>query len=159
MAFWLVKSEPSVYSIADLERDGATGWDGVRNHVAKNHLRSMKVGDRLLFYHSNADPPGVAGTATVRREAYPDPTQFDPDDDHHDPKATPERPLWWQVDVAFASRFPRLVSLDELKEAPELEGMLLTSGKASRLSVQPVEERHYEAIVRRGEAKGPSTKP
>lgn len=147
---WLMKSEPSVYSIDDLKRDGATPWTGVRNFVARNHMRDMAVGDLVLFYHSNADPSGVAGVGKVVKAAYPDPTQFDPKDEYFEPKATREKPYWYLVDVGFGRRFKRFVPLDELKEAPELSGMLLTSGKASRLSVQPVDKAHFDAVVRLG---------
>ena len=145
-----MKSEPSVYSIDDLECDGSTPWTGVRNFVARNHMREMAVGDLVLFYHSNADPSGVAGVGKVVKAAYPDPTQFDPKDEYFEPKATREKPYWYLVDVGFSRRFKRFVPLDELKDAPELSGMLLTSGKASRLSVQAVDKEHFEAVVRRG---------
>ena len=147
---WLMKSEPETFSINDLKRVKRTAWDGVRNYVARNHMRAMAVGDLVLFYHSNAEPPGVAGVAKVVRTAYPDPTAFDPKDHHFDPKSNPENPTWDLVDVAFVSRFKRFVPLDDLKSAKALSGMLLTSGKASRLSVQPVDKRHFDAIVRMG---------
>jgi predicted RNA-binding protein with PUA-like domain len=148
-----MKSEPSVYSIDDLARDGSTPWTGVRNFVARNHMRDMAVGDLVLFYHSNADPSGVAGVGKVVKAAYPDPTQFDPKDEYFEPKATREKPYWYLVDVGFGRRFRRFVPLDELKEAPELSGMLLTSGKASRLSVQPVDKAHFDAVVLRGSGR------
>ena len=147
---WLMKSEPEAYSIDDLKRDKKTAWTGVRNYVARNHMRSMAVGDLVLFYHSNADPSGVAGVAKVVRTAYPDPTQFDPKDSHFEPKATPEKPYWYLVDVGFVKKLKRFVSLEELKEAEELSGMLLTSGKAARLSVQPVDKGHFDAVVKMG---------
>jgi predicted RNA-binding protein with PUA-like domain len=131
-----MKTEPESYSIQDLERDGRTGWDGVRNYQARNSMQAMKVGDKVLVYHSNAKPSGVAGLAKVVRTAYPDPTAFDRRDHHFDPKSNPETPTWFQV-----------VSLDELKAAPKLSGLLLTSGKAMRLSVQPVDKAHFDAIV------------
>lgn len=152
--YWLVKSEPGVYSIDDLERDGRTGWDGVRNYQARNFMRDeMKEGDGVLFYHSGANPPGVAGLAKVVGEPYPDPTQFDPKDPHHDPKSKREDPRWLQVDVAFDRKLPRLVPIAELKENPALEGMPVVQ-RGQRLSVQPVEKAHFDEVVRM--AKRPS---
>jgi len=148
---WLVKSEPSAYSIDRLAKDKRTGWDGVRNFVARNHMRAMQVGDRLLFYHSNAEPSGVVGVAEVVGLAHTDPTQFDAEDSHYDPDSNPENPRWDMVDVGFVRKLPRIVPLDELKAAPQLVGMLLTSGKAARLSVQPVDAKHFAAIVKMAE--------
>jgi predicted RNA-binding protein with PUA-like domain len=149
---WLLKSEPDVYSIHDLGRDGVTSWEGVRNYQARNFLRDdAKPGDRVLFYHSNADPPGVAGLATVARAGYPDPTARDPKGDYFDPKASDEDPRWFMIDVAFAEAFPALVSLDDLRAGPGLEKMLVIN--KSRLSVQPVTDEEYEIVVRLGRAK------
>lgn len=145
-----MKSEPEVYSIDDLERDGTTDWTGVRNFKARNHMREMQVGDRVLFYHSNADPPGVAGIAEVSRLAHPDRLQFDPKSDYFEPKATKEKPYWSCPDVRFVAKFPRFVPLEELREDAKLQGMLLTSGKASRLSVQPVDKAHFDRVVALG---------
>ncbi|HSH45608.1 MAG TPA: EVE domain-containing protein [Longimicrobiales bacterium] len=146
MRYWLMKSEPDVYSIDDLERDGTTHWDGVRNHQAKNFMRDdMAVGDRVLYYHSNAKPPGVAGVAEVVRAGYPDHTAQDPDSKYYDPRATPEAPRWFMVDIAFVEKLPRFVSLEELKGDPALDDMLVTS--RSRLSVQPVEEHHFRHVL------------
>lgn len=142
---WLMKSEPGAYSIDDLERDGTTCWDGVRNYQARNLMREMKEGDAVLFYHSNANPPGVVGIARVSREAYPDPTSWDPNGRYFDPKSSPEAPRWWMVDIAFVEKLPRTVPLSELKADPALEEMLVT-GK-SRLSVQPVEQPHFDWVV------------
>jgi len=147
-----MKSEPDVYSIDDLRRDGTTCWDGVRNYQARNFLRGMRVGDLALFYHSNAKPPGVAGVCRVVREAYPDPTAWDPSDGHYDPRSTPGRPLWDMVDVAFEEAFAAPVPLEALKAEPRLQGMVLLSGKAMRLSVQPVAKQHFDRIVRLGRA-------
>jgi len=142
--FWLMKSEPSVFSIEDLKRVKITGWDGVRNYQARNFMKEMKVGDGVLFYHSNADPAGIAGTAEVAREAYPDPTQFDAKDSHYDPKSTREAPRWQQVDVRFVKAFPRLLPLQELRTMAALKDMVvLTPG---RLSVQPVTAPQWDAI-------------
>ncbi len=146
---WLVKSEPETFSIDDLAKKKVAGWDGVRNYQARNFMKDMRVGDKVLFYHSNAAPPGVAGLAEVARTAYPDPTQFDPKSDHHDPKAAPNAPIWFQVDVRFARKFPRFLSLDELRGIPELADMLLF--RRSRLSVQPVTDAQFKAIVAHAE--------
>ena len=145
---WLMKSEPDVFSIDDLESKKTGGWDGVRNYQARNFMKDMAVGDKVLFYHSNALPPGVAGTAEVCRTAYPDPTQFDKKDGHYDPKAAPDKPIWFQVDLRFASRFPHFISLDELRGMPEIADMMLF--KRSRLSVQPVTPRQWKIITKRG---------
>ena len=148
MQYWLMKSEPGDYSIDDLESDGTTYWDGVRNYQARNLMRDeMAVGDRVLFYHSNAKPPAVVGLAEVARTAYPDHTQFDPDDSHFDPKSDPDNPRWIMVDVKFVEKLPREVGLPELKEYSELEDMVLLN--RSRLSVQPVTKKHFDFIVAR----------
>jgi predicted RNA-binding protein with PUA-like domain len=145
-AFWLIKSEPGAYSIADLERDGTTGWEGVRNYQARNSMRDdMRPGDGVLFYHSNADPAGVAGIARVRRAGHPDPTARDPESPYHDPKANDEDPRWYQVEVAFERRFPELIPLGKLRDTPGLEGMPLLN--RSRLSVQPVTEAEWRVIT------------
>ena len=147
---WLMKSEEDVYSIDDLERDGTTYWDGIRNYEARNIMRDrMKSGDLVLYYHSNARPPGVVGVARVVKEAYPDPTQFDPKSPYHDEKATKDEPRWWLVDVEFVEKFPRMVSLSEIKELPDLQEMVLV--KRARLSVQPVEEREFEIVRKLGQ--------
>ena len=148
---WLMKSEPSVYSIDHLERDGQTSWEGVRNFQARNFIRDdMRVCDRVLFYHSNANPAGVAGLARIARAAYPDPAARDPKSDYFDPRASDEDPRWFMVDVAFEERFPAFVSLDTLRETPGLEKMLVIN--RSRLSVQPVTEEEFEIVVRLGRA-------
>ncbi len=148
---WLMKSEPGSYSLDDLERDGSTCWEGVRNYQARNLMREMKTGDLVLFYHSNANPPGAAGLAQVEREAYPDHFSWDPDCRYFDPKSSPEEPRWWMVDLRFVERFDRFVPLAELKADPTLGGMLVTS--RSRLSVQPVEAVDFETVVRLGEER------
>lgn len=145
---WLMKSEPDVYSIADLKRDGSTCWEGVRNYQARNLMRDMQAGDRVLFYHSNAKPPGVVGLARVSREAYPDHFSWEEGHKYFDPKSTADDPRWWMVDVEYVDTLPRLVSLDELKSEPGLEDMVVT--KRSRLSVQPVSDEEYEIVVRMG---------
>jgi len=143
---WLVKTEPGSFSIDDLARVGVEPWDGVRNYQARNLMRDgMKVGDEILVYHSNADPPGVAGIAEVASGPYPDPTQFDPGSKYFDPTSDPSDPRWVLVDVRFVEKFPRLVPLPELRTRPELAGMVLLT--RSRLSVQPVEPAHFDAVV------------
>jgi predicted RNA-binding protein with PUA-like domain len=147
MRYWLMKSEPDVYSIDDLARDGTTCWNSVRNYQARNFMRDrMRVGDQVLFYHSNANPPGVAGLAGVARAAYPDHTALDPRDPYYDPRATAEEPRWYMVDVSFVEKFPEPVPLERLKATKALRGMLVTT--SSRLSVQPVEPKHFRAVLR-----------
>jgi len=145
---WLMKSEPDVYSIDDLKRDGSTCWEGVRNYQARNLMREMEVGDAVLFYHSNANPPGVAGLARVARTAYPDHFSWDPNHKYFDPKSTADEPRWWMVDVEYVDTLPHLVALDQLKTEPALGDMVVT--KRSRLSVQPVRQAEYDIVVRMG---------
>jgi predicted RNA-binding protein with PUA-like domain len=155
MQHWLMKSEPGDYSIDDLERDAKTYWDGVRNYQARNLMRDrMEIGDRVLFYHSNAKPPGVVGVAEVVSEAYPDHTQFDPRDPHFDAKSDPENPRWMMVDVEFVEKLPRIVGLPELRTYPELAEMVLLN--RSRLSVQPVGEDEFAFIVARSREVAPA---
>lgn len=148
MAYWLMKSEPDVFSYDDLVRVKREGWDGIRNYQARNFLREMRKGDRVVFYHSNATPPGVAGIARVVKEAEPDPTQFDPTSKYHDPASDPADPRWDWVTVAPVKKL-RFIPLDELRTMPELaECRLLARG--NRLSVIPLTEDEFEAIVARG---------
>lgn len=149
MATWLAKSEPEVYSIDDLARDGATGWEGIRNYQARNHLRAMKVGDRVLFYHSNGEPPGVAGIAVVRKEHFPDPTQYDRDSAYFDAGSKPDDPRWSSVELRFVEKFAHFVPIGVLREDPALDGLEVTR-KGSRLSLHPVSEAHYNRIVALG---------
>jgi predicted RNA-binding protein with PUA-like domain len=145
---WLCKTEPDVYSIADLERDGVTGWEGVRNYQARNFMRDgMQPGDHVLIYHSNADPPGVAGIATVKGPARPDPTQFDRRSEYHDPASTTDEPRWMMRDLAFAKRFPAPVTLDALRSCKALAGMAMLR-KGNRLSVTPVTKAEFDAVVK-----------
>ena len=145
--YWLVKSEPDVYSIDDLQRDGHTMWDGVRNYQARNLMRDdMQVGDGVLFYHSRVKPMCVAGTAKVTRAGYPDPTQFDPKSKYFDPKSSPEAPRWQLVDVRAIAPVGRFVSLKELREDPLLEDLELLR-RGNRLSVQGVEETQWTHIL------------
>ena len=148
MRHWLCKSEPDVYSIGDLERDGSTGWDGVRNYQARNFMRdSMRPGDRVLFWHSNAEPAGVAGVAKVAGAARPDPTQFDRRSAYFDPASDPDDPTWMMVDIAFMSRFREVVSIERLRAEPALAGMLALK-RGNRLSVTPVTPDEFEAVMR-----------
>ncbi|MDX2024641.1 MAG: EVE domain-containing protein [Deltaproteobacteria bacterium] len=157
MAAWLMKSEPEVFSIDDLAKAKTTFWDGVRNYQARNLMRDdMKPGDLVLFYHSNAKPPGVAGVAEVIKAARPDPSQFDATSEKFDPGATPAEPRWFGVDIKFRSKFATPVSLDTIKATPALANMVLV--KRSRLSVQPVTDAEFKAIEKLGgSAKRAST--
>ena len=150
--YWLVKSEPDVYSIDDLRRDKRTAWNGVRNYQARNHMRAMKKGELVLFYHSSTDPTGVAGVAKVVKEAYPDPTQFDPKSEYHDPKSRKDEPRWWLVDVGFVKRFAATVPLAAIKADKRLADMVLVNN--SRLSVQPVTEKEYARVLDLSEGSG-----
>lgn len=153
MKLWLMKSEPDVFSIDDLARDRRTTWEGVRNYQARNSMRDdMKVGDLVLYYHSNADPPGIAGIARVVKEAYPDPTQFDPKSEYHDAGSKKDDPRWLMVDVEFVEKLPAVVSLEALKGDPALDGMLVIR-KGQRLSVQPVEKKHFARVLKLAGAK------
>ena len=148
--YWLVKSEPSVYSIDDLKKDKVTYWDGVRNFQARNFMRDrMKKGDWVLFYHSNAEPPGVAGIAKVHKEGYPDFTSWDKKDKHFDPKSSEQKPLWFMVDLEFYSKFKQFVPLEALKANAKLKDMMVVK-PAVRLSVQPVSQEHFEAVLKMG---------
>jgi predicted RNA-binding protein with PUA-like domain len=150
MNHWLMKSEPDVYGFEDLLRDGRTHWDGVRNYQARNLMRDrMKQGDRVLFYHSNAVPPGVAGVAEVVREGYPDPSQFDPGDAHFDPQSKLAEPRWICVDVAPVAPLPRLVALEDLRGNPKLAGMGVLQ-RGNRLSVLPVSAAEFREVLRMG---------
>jgi len=144
-----MKTEPDVFGIDDLARKRVEKWDGVRSFQARNHMQAMKVGDQVLFYHSSADPPGVAGLARVCRAAYPDFTSWDPKSKYYDEKSSPESPRWSMVDVEFVEKFPHFISLDELRHTPGLEGMLVLR-RGMRLSVQPVSAPHFKLICRIG---------
>lgn len=143
-----MKSEPDEFGIDDLERVQQEPWDGVRNYQARNFMRDqMRIGDGVFFYHSNCDVPGIVGLATVATESYPDPTAFDSDDKHFDPKSDPENPRWYLVDVKFERKLKRTLSLRELKEhADELEGFRLIA-RGNRLSVMPVEKAHWDYVL------------
>ena len=153
--FWLLKSEPETFSIQDLGKlpQKTTFWDGVRNFQARNMLRDqVQIGDGVIFYHSSADPPVVAGTAIVVRAGSPDPSQFDKEDDHHDPKSTREEPLWYGVHIKLDKIFKRPLPLEELRAIPGLKDMVLLQ-KGSRLSVQPVTFDEWHIITALGAKK------
>ena len=148
--YWLMKCEPAAYTIDDLARDGATGWEGVRNYQARNFMRDqMQVGDGVLFYASNADPSGVTGLAQIARAGYPDPFAFEKGHDYFDEASRPDAPTWYTVDVKFVERFPEIVPLETLKRTRGLEDMMVTK-KGSRLSVQPVTKAEYDIVVKLG---------
>jgi len=149
-ARWLMKSEPDVYAFADLVRDGRTHWDGVRNYQARNMMRdAMAVGDLVLYYHSNTNPPHVAGVARVCKEGYPDHTALDPASHYHDPKATPENPRWVMVDIEPVVELPQPVALSDIKNDPSFEGMPLIQ-RGQRLSIQTVDEHHFRRVLELG---------
>ena len=155
MQYWLIKSEPDVFSIRDLAkaRNKTTHWEGVRNYQARNFLRAMQRGDRALFYHSNAAPSAVAGVVEIVREAYPDPAAWDKKSDYHDPKASPENPIWSMVDVKLVEIFPRQIPLEELRGSKALAGMELLR-RGSRLSVHPVTPAQFSTIEKLAHRKG-----
>src|SRR6266581_4502497 len=149
--YWLMKTEPLSFSFEDLmkAKNSTNHWDGVRNYQARNYMREMRVGDRVLFHHSNYDPPGVVGLAEVVREAYPDHTKFDPGNIHYDPKATREKPIWDMVNLRAIKPLRKPVSLDVMRKTKGLEKMVLLR-RGSRLSVQPVSANEWEIIVKLG---------
>lgn len=148
MKYWLIKSEPDVFGIDDLKKAKREPWNGIRNYQARNFMRDeMEIGDLALFYHSNAKPPGVVGIAEVAGEPYPDNLQFDEKSNYHDPKSNPDDPRWVMVDFNFVEKFPRMVSLDELKAEKALEGMLVTQ-RGTRLSITPVSKKHFDKVCR-----------
>lgn len=149
--YWLMKSEPDCYSILDLQRDNVDMWDGTRNYQVRNMMRDqMKVGDQALFYHSNAkQETGVVGVMEIVKEAYPDPTQFDPQSEHPDPKSDPANPRWLCVDVQYKHIFSEPVTLLELKIDPAFTGMPVIQ-KGNRLSVMPISKKHFDRVVKLG---------
>ena len=146
--YWLVKSEPESFSWEDLWKapKRTTHWDGVRNYQARNHLRAMRKGDQVFFYHSSADPTAIIGVCEVVRDAYPDHTQFDRKDDHYDPKSKQDDPRWFMVDLRALEPLPRPVTLSELRDTKGLERMTLLQ-KGSRLSVQPVSPEEWQIVL------------
>lgn len=142
-----MKSEPDCYGIDDLGREGVGMWEGCRNYTVRNFLRdSMEVGDRAFFYHSNASPTGIAGWMEIASEAYPDPTQFDPDSEYYDPKSAPENPRWFVRDVRFREKFSQIVPLAQLKATPGLEDMAVTK-KGQMLSITPVSDAEWDIVM------------
>ena len=148
MAYWLLKTEPESFGYDDLVRAKREGWDGIRNYQARIFLRQMQRGDQVIIYHSNAKPPGAAGIAKIVGTAEPDPTQFDPESKYYDPASDPSDPRWDWVTVAPVRKL-RFVSLDELRAMPELESSRLLA-RGNRLSVIPLAEHEFDAIVRAG---------
>lgn len=152
--YWLMKCEPEAYTIDDLQRDGVTTWEGVRNFQARNSMRDdMKPGDGVLFYASNAEPSGVTGVAEIARGGYPDPYAFEQGHKYFDPKSDPENPTWMMVDIRFVEKFPDIVPLAVLKETPGLQDMMVTQ-KGSRLSVQPVTKKEFDVVLKLGRQGG-----
>ncbi len=148
LQYWLIKSEADAYSIDDLQRDGVTPWDGVRNYQARNYMRDdMRVGDLALYYHSNAKPSGVAGIARVASKPYSDATQFDKKSKYYDEKSSTDEPRWVLVDFEFVEKFDEIVGLPDLKANPSLEGMLVLQ-RGQRLSIMPVEKQHLEEVCK-----------
>ena len=148
--YWLVKSEPDVFSYDDLVASPkqTTFWNGVRAYAARNHMQAMKKGDLVFFYHSNTSPSAIVGVAEVVREAYPDHTQFDAKSDYYEPKATAEKPMWFMVDIKAVEKLDRPVTLDEIKKTKGLDKMALV--RIGRLSVSPVTESEYKIIRQLG---------
>lgn len=144
MSFWLLKSEPEAFSIDDLARVKVSPWDGVRNYAARNNLRAMKKGDRAFFYHSSVVPSAIVGEIAIVKEAYPDPTQFDPKNAHYDADSSPGAPRWSLVDVKFVRKFAHPLTLPEIKKQPGLKNMALL--KYGRLSVQPVTAAEWALV-------------
>jgi predicted RNA-binding protein with PUA-like domain len=149
-----MKTEPDVFSIDTLQKMKRAPWDGVRNFQARNFMKTdMKVGDQILFYHSSTTPPGVAGLARVSKEAFPDHTSWEKKSPYYDPRSTPDKPLWFMVEVEFVEKFPHYVTLDEIRGNPRLQKMLVLR-RGMRLSIQPVGKEEFGVIV----AKGRSTR-
>lgn len=147
MGYWLFKSEPDAYSVDDLERDKVEPWDGIRNYQVRNMIRDdMRVGDQAFFYHSSCKVPAIVGIMTIASEAYPDPTQFDPDSKYYDEKSVKEDPRWLLVDVEFGRQLKRPITLSELKSHPGLAEFRLTQ-RGNRLSIFPVDEEHWKLIL------------
>ena len=149
MNYWLMKSEPSEFGIDDLfnRPEQTEHWDGVRNYQARNMMRDdMKQGDRVFFYHSNCETPGIVGIMEVAREGYPDYLAFDPNDKHYDPKSDPDNPRWFMVDVKFVKKLSRTITLKELKQCPQLEALALLR-RGNRLSIMPVSPQQWDFIL------------
>lgn len=148
MRYWLMKSEPDVFSIDHLKKDKTTWWEGVRNYQARNFMNEMKPGDQVLFYHSNATPSGIAGLAEVSKDAVPDKQQFDKKSEYYDPKATKEKPIWFCVEIKYKNNFKKFISLEDIKHDPACSEMVLI--KRGRLSVQPVTKTEFDHLCKLG---------
>lgn len=156
--YWLIKSEPGAFSIDDLQRDGFTDWEGVRNFQARNMMRDeMKPGDLALFYHSGIKPPGVAGICRICETDKPDPSQWDPSSDYYDKRAKPDKPIWRMIEIEFVEKFQQLFSLPSIKAIPELSELAILR-KGNRLSITPIKQEHFNLIcdVARQETPQPS---
>jgi len=152
MQYWLIKSEPEVFSIDDLKKVKREPWNGVRNYQARNFMwKDMQPGDLALFYHSNAKPSGVVGIAKVAGKPYPDPSQFDNRSEYHDPKSSPDNPRWWLVDFSFVKKFREMLPLEALKADKQLSEMMVCQ-KGTRLSINPVAEKHFKRVLKLAEA-------
>lgn len=151
MNYWLFKTEPGCFSIDDLKKSGVEHWDGIRNYQARNMLRDdIKKGDKVIFYHSSCKVPAAVGAAAVVKEGYPDFTAWDKKSEHPDEKSTPEKPIWYMVDIAFKKKFKKEISLQDMRTMPELADMrLLQTG--NRLSLFPISKKHFETITKLGE--------
>ncbi len=150
MNYWLMKSEPGTFGIDDLAKakNRTTGWDGVRNYQARNFMREMKKGDLAFFYHSSCDIPGIAGLVKIVKEAYPDRSAFDAKDDHYDAQSDPENPRWYAVDVQLEKKFPRVITLEELRshQNGKLKNMIVLK-RGNRLSITPVTKSEFDFIA------------
>lgn len=149
MKYWLIKSEPSCYSIGDFKKDKITSWSGIRNYQARNFMKDMKLGDLAIFYHSGANPPAAVGIAEVTMAAHPDITALDKKDEHFDPKSTKENPIWYMVDFRYVETFKNPITLPQIKIDPKLDGIMVAA-QGSRLSVQPVSKEHFEILRKLG---------
>lgn len=145
--YWLFKTEPTTYALEDLQQQGRTMWEGVRNYQARNFLKQCKNGDLLLFYHSNCVIPGIYGLAKVVREAYPDPTQFDRNSKYYDARATTEQPRWVAADIAFVERFKTPIMLNQLQKNHSLQTMMVVQ-KGNRLSITPVAAAEWKEVLK-----------
>jgi predicted RNA-binding protein with PUA-like domain len=152
MQYWLMKSEPDEFSLADLQKRRREPWTGVRNYQARNFMRAAKQGDVVLFYHSNCTEPGIVGLAEVTQTAFPDPTQFDKKSDYYDAKSTADNPRWSCVEVGYVETFRRLVSLEDLRQSPSLKSLLILR-PGNRLSVTPVTAQEFREIKKLGSRK------
>ena len=146
MNYWLLKSEPDVYSLDSLKELGTDTWDGVRNYQARNNLQAMKKGDIGFFYHSRITPPEIVGLCKITKTAYPDPTAFDPTEKYYDPKSDPQKPRWFCPEVTYLCHLPKPVTIKDVKATEELQDMALI--KSSRLSVQPVTKAEFKKICK-----------